>query len=104
MRDKLLLVAAVLVGLAIAYIDSRPTWDDAGVTAFALVVSAGVCGLIDSQRPQRPWRWALATGIWIPLHAIAKTAAPGSLVMLVVLAFPLAGAYAGMAARRMLTS
>jgi hypothetical protein len=46
--------------------------------------------------------WALAIGIWIPLFALLRTHAAGSLAMFVVLAFPLAGAYAGMAVRRIL--
>lgn len=101
MGKTLLLAAAVLVGLAIAYVDSRPTWDDAGVTAFAILTAAGIFGLVS---PHRPWVWALAIGIWIPLHSIAQASSPGSFVMLVVLAFPLAGAYAGMAVRRMLAA
>ena len=97
--NRVLFLAAVLIGIGIAYVDSRPTWDDTGVTAFALLTSAAVFGLA---RPQRPWLWALAIGIWIPLFAIVRTPAAGSLVMLVVLAFPLAGAYAGMAVRRVI--
>ena len=98
MANRLLFVPAVLVGLGIAYVDSRPTWDDAGVTAFALLLSAGILALIS---PRRPWLVALAVGIWIPAHAIARQHSLGSLAMVIVLAFPLAGAYAGMAIRRL---
>jgi hypothetical protein len=94
--NRVLFGAASLVGLLIAYVDSRPGWDDAGMTAFSMLLSGGVFGMIG---PQRPWLWALAIGLWIPAFALARTASLGSLVMLVVLAFPLAGAYAGMAAR-----
>ena len=45
MRNTLLLVAAVLVGLAIAYVDSRPTWDATGDRVLSLIISAGVFGL-----------------------------------------------------------
>jgi hypothetical protein len=99
MLNRLLIVAAILIGIGIAYVDSRPTWDDTGITAGALLMAAGCLGLI---APQRPWVWALAVGIWIPAHAIVHQRSIGSLVMLVVLAFPFAGAYAGMAVRRML--
>ena len=99
--NRVLFILAVLIGIGIAYVDSRPTWDDAGVTAFALLVSAGVFGLA---RPQRPWLWALAIGIWIPLFAIVRTHSAGAILMLVVLAFPLAGAYAGMAVRRVIVT
>jgi hypothetical protein len=97
--NRLLFFGAVALGLAIAYLDSRPTWDDTGITAFALLVSAGLLAII---APKRPWMWVLAVGIWIPAHAILRRHSLGSLGMLAVLAFPFAGAYAGMAARRML--
>jgi len=100
--NPLLFAAAVALGIAIAYVDSRPKWDDAGITAGFLLLSAGLFGLIG---PQRPWLWALGIGIWIPLHGILHAWTAGSLAGgLVILAFPMAGAYAGMAARRMLAS
>jgi hypothetical protein len=99
MKNRLLTVAAVVIGVAIAYMDSRPHWDDAGITAGLMVISAGLLGLI---APQRPWLWALAIGIWIPAHAMVQHPEPKALAMLVILAFPFAGAYAGMAMRRML--
>ena len=37
MRTVILAIAAVAVGLAIAYVDSRPSWDDTGLTVVALV-------------------------------------------------------------------
>ena len=89
--NRVLFLAAVLIGIGIAYVDSRPPWDDTGVTAFALLTSAAVFGLA---RPRRPWLWALAIGLWIPLFALLRTHAAGSLAMFVVMAFPLAGAYA----------
>jgi hypothetical protein len=95
----MLLVAASAVGLAIAYVDSRPSWDDAGISAFSMLIAAGLFGLI---APRRPWLWALAVGIWIPLYAIARAASPGSFAMLIVLVFPFAGAYIGMGVRRLL--
>jgi hypothetical protein len=93
------LAAGLAIGAAIAYVDAQPTWDDAGITAFALLGCAGVLGLV---APRRPWLWALSVGIWIPAHAIAKAPGPRSVAMLVILAFPLAGAYAGMFVRKFL--
>jgi len=98
-RNRVVLLFAVIVGVAIAYVDSRPRWDDTGVTAFVLLLSAAVFALI---APQRPWLWALAVGVWIPVQALVRAPSPGSLPMLVVLAFPVAGAYAAVLARRML--
>lgn len=97
---RALLVAAVGLGIAIAYVDSRPTWDDTGVSAGALTIAAGVLGLLG---PRRPWAWALGVGIWIPALAMVRTPAPGTLGMLLVLLFPFAGAYIGMALRRAIT-
>jgi hypothetical protein len=99
MFDRLVLLTAALVGVAIAYIDSGPTWDDTGVTAFALVITGAACGFA---APRRPWRWALASGIWISIFAMFRSSSPIALVMLIVVVFPLAGAYAGAATRRAL--
>ena len=90
---------SVLAGLAIAYVDSRPHWDDAGITAFSMLGTALILGAL---APRRPWLIALGVGVWIPLHAVARSGSPAALVMLVVLAFPLAGAYGGAAARRIM--
>jgi hypothetical protein len=96
-RDRWLLAAAAVVGALIAFVNSRPTWDDAGITALAMFLAAQVFGLIS---PRRPWLWAIAVGIWIPALAVVRTSSVGSLTMLVVLAFPLLGAYLGSAIRR----
>ena len=90
--DRVVLLFAVASGLAIAYVDSRPHWDDAAITAFALFASAAVAGFA---APRYPWLWALGVGIWIPMHAVATSLTAASAAMLVVLAFPLAGAWAG---------
>jgi len=92
-----LLLLAVTLGLAIAWVDSCPHWDDAGITAGMLLLSGGFLGLIG---PRGPWLWALAIGVWIPLHQLVHASTLGSaLGGLVILAFPMAGAYAGMAVR-----
>jgi hypothetical protein len=93
---KLLLPIAVCVGLLVAYIDSRPNWDDTGVTAGAVLLTCGVWGAL---APERPWLWALAVGIWLPAYEIASTRNFGSLLALI---FAFAGAYAGMGVRRLL--
>jgi hypothetical protein len=92
--NKILLPLALAFGLVIAYVDSRPNWDDTGITAAAVFVTCGLFGLL---APTRPWLWALAIGLWIPLYEIATTRNYGSLLALVI-AF--VGAYAGMAVRR----
>jgi hypothetical protein len=93
---RCLLVVAILAGIAIAYIDARPRWDDTGMTAGAMALVAATLG---SLGPERPWRWTLAVGLWIPAYALVRTPGLGSIAMLVVLIFPLAGAYLGRTAR-----
>jgi hypothetical protein len=92
------LFSAVVAGLAIAYVDSRPHWDDTGITVFAML---GAALLIAAYNPRRPWLWALGVGVWIPLHAIARSGNLAAAAMFVVVLFPLAGAYLGAAARRL---
>jgi uncharacterized RDD family membrane protein YckC len=94
--NKVLFVAALAIGCGIAYVDSRPNWDDTGVTVAAILVS---CGILGAAGPSRPWLWALAVGLWIPLLGIALHRNYGTLL---ALAFALAGAYTGMAFRHML--
>jgi hypothetical protein len=94
--NRTLLCAAITLGACIAYVDSRPGWDATGITAFSMLISGGIFGFIG---PQRPWLWALGIGAWLPLHAMAVNPSLGAALMLVVLLFPLAGAYAGKALR-----
>ncbi len=93
---KVLLPLAVCLGLLIAFVDSRPNWDDTGITALAIIFTSGVFGAIG---PERPWLWALAVGAWIPIYEIPSTRNFGSLLAL-VMAF--VGAYAGMGTRKLL--
>lgn len=92
---RTLFAAAIVLGIALAYVDSRPGWDDAGVTAGLLFVVTATLG---AAAPQRPWVWALCVGIWIPVLSIFTQSNYGSLM---ALAFAFAGAYGGMWLRRM---
>jgi len=86
---------AVATGLVIAWVDSRPTWDDAGITAGMLFLTAA---LFSALRPSRAPVWAIAVGIWVPLLGIALHRNFGSLLALAV-AF--LGACAGATIRRL---
>jgi hypothetical protein len=88
------LVIAFTLGLFIAWVDSRPTWDDTGITAGSLLIVAGLLGLV---APEHPWLWALAVGVWIPLYAII---AHGNYSLIVVMIIPFIGAYAGALVRK----
>lgn len=103
-RDRtlhwILLALAVALGLAIAWVDSRPHWDDAGITAGMLLLSAGLLGMLG---PRRPWLWALGVGVWVPLDLVVQKPSMGNgLGGLAILAIPLAGAYMGMGIRRLM--
>jgi hypothetical protein len=89
MMRKLLFLIAVVLGLAIAYVDSRPTWDDSGVTAAAILAACGLLGLLS---PPKPWLWALSVGGWIPLAAVFFSHNYGGFLALL---FAFAGAYGG---------
>lgn len=88
-REPVLAVLAVAAGLAIAVLDSRPGWDDSGITAALLALAAFVVAAVSGRRP---WLWALLVGVWTPLLEIPSTGATGSLLALAIAAI---GAFAG---------
>ncbi len=85
----ILLAAGGCAGLLLAYLDSLPTWDDAGIIAGSLVCISGLLTLLGYRRP---WLLALAVGAWIPLRGIITSL---DLSLLLLLIFPFLGAYAG---------
>jgi hypothetical protein len=91
--QKVLLAVALGLGGLVAYVDSRPHWDDTGVTAAVLILISGVLGFLG---PNRPWLWALSLGVWIPLLGIVRAQNYSSMLALVVV---FAGAYGGRAIR-----
>jgi hypothetical protein len=87
------IVLAVAAGLGIAYLDSRPGYDDTGVTAAALAIAALVAVLIEgSGRALRVAALAVLVGIWIPIFEIA---APGTYGPLLAFVFSAVGAFVG---------
>lgn len=89
-----LLLIANLFGVLLAWIDSRPSWDDAGITVAMLLVLSGIFGSIGY-----PWVWGLSVGIWIPLRSVILAA---DFAMILVLGIAMVGAYLGALARRIL--
>ena len=100
LMQKILLALAILTGLLIAFVDSRPTWDDTGITAGAMLLSSGLFTLLGYRRP---WLIALAIGLWTPLYETYLShnfRLPGAILFpLVVIFIPTIGAYAGWAVR-----
>lgn len=84
-----LLILAGLFGLLLAWLDTRPNWDDTAVLLGLILAATAFLGI---RAPRRAWIWALAVGGWIPLLELLRSANLAPLVALVV-AF--AGAYAG---------
>lgn len=80
---------ALLSGLLIAYVDSRPTWDDTGITAGAILLASSLLAMTGFRRP---WLLALAIGSWIPIWGIVFT---HNFASILALALAFVGAYAG---------
>lgn len=80
---------ALILGISIAYIDTRPHWDDTGISVFMILSAALLCGFLSSKKT---WLIALAIGIWIPAYNILLYHNFGSFLALVP-AF--IGAYVG---------
>lgn len=87
---------AIAAGAAVAWIDTSPGWDDAGITAGLLVVAALVVAAVDGRRP---WLWTLLVGAPLPIFEIATT---GSTASTVGLLFAAIGASIGIVVRRAL--
>ena len=94
-RDGIAAIVAVIAGLGLAVIDSRPGFDDTAITAVGLALGAGLASFVSGRRP---WLWALAAGVWVPLIELRDMANGGPLL---ALGFSAAGAAIGwLAARR----
>ena len=90
----LFFIIAIAIGHFFAFVEGQPNFDDTGVLVLAIVITSAIFA---SVFPRRPWLWALAVGIWIPLHNLIHN---GGLVSAVALLFALAGAYLGAWLRR----
>ncbi|HEX5240056.1 MAG TPA: hypothetical protein VFW20_03575 [Candidatus Limnocylindrales bacterium] len=92
--EAALVVGAVAAGLVIAWLDSRPSWDDTGITVGLLFVASAAAAFVAGRRP---WLWALLVGGPLPLIEIAMD---GTLASLIALTFGAVGAALGWAIRR----
>lgn len=82
-------VLALVWGSAVGYIDSRPTWDDTGVTVGALVIAAGILGALAPRR----W-WAVGLLVGVPV-VVANHFTTGRFTSVPAIAFALVGAAFG---------
>ena len=69
--------------------DSRPNWDDTGITVFIVLLAAILFGFLTFKKP---WLIALAVSMWIPFLEIMLTHKYESLFALIP---GFAGAYIG---------
>jgi hypothetical protein len=94
LRDGLLVALATGIGVAVGFVDSRPSWDDTGVTAAMLLLASALVAGLSSRWP---WLWALLVGAWVPILEIRGGSGLGSLSALPIAAL---GALAGYAVAR----
>ena len=94
---NLTVLFASIFGIAIAWIDSQPSWDDSGISAFMVLL---VSMLAAYMAKRKPWLIALAVGAWIPLYGIIFAQNFGSLLSLLP---GIIGAYTGWWIERILT-
>lgn len=73
----LTILVALAVGVAIGYVDSQPGWDDTGITAGSVLLSAAILAAV---RPRVAWAVGLAVGTPVLLFNVALRDSPGSAV------------------------
>ena len=71
---------AIVAGLVIGFIDSRPGWNDTAITAVLLALAAGIVTTFD---PRRWLLWTAIIGGPIVLLEAPATGSPGPLAALV---------------------
>lgn len=91
-QSLILAAMALATGVAIAWVDTRPGWDDTGVTAGALLLAAGVVAFLGLR-----WWWA---ALLVALPILVAEFRGGGLVLLAVSMFTIAGATLGALAGR----
>ena len=101
------------LGIMVALVDrASPFGDDSSKSTIVLWLACS--GLLGFASPDRPWRWALLVGPWLPgmylvLHTLGRanpihpdTYVGILMIMVVSLAACALGAYAGAMARRII--
>ena len=73
------LIAAAIVGVTMAWVDSRPSWDDTGITVAAITLASAILAGIAGRRP---WLFALFVSAPTPLLELATGGSSGSLAAL----------------------
>jgi hypothetical protein len=92
-----LFIIAVGLGVLIGWVDSRPTWDDTGITVGMVLVVTTILGFVMTGRA---WVWALAVGVWVPIWSVLlnNSYAPAFALLVAFI-----GAYVGALLRKLLS-
>ena len=88
------LILCITFGSIIGWIDTRPNWDDTGITVGMILISTIICGGLS---PSRAWLWALIVGGTVFAANFILHGNYGSAVALVI---ALVGAYVGAGIRK----
>ena len=96
--QKFLLGVALAMGGLISYLQARANLSDIGITAVILLLVSALFGFL---QPKRPWLFALALGIWVPILGFIRTQ---SLITVLALVLAFVGAYSGAALRNRLAA
>jgi hypothetical protein len=99
LKFSLLFIIAFAFGLLIGWVDTRPTWDDAGITAAAIIIVTAPLGAI---MPSRAWVWALTVGGCVLLLNTVLAGVNNRVMLALLISF--IGAYAGVLIRRIIVS
>jgi hypothetical protein len=86
------LLLALAVGLGVAWLDARPTWDATGLTAVLLLAASALIGLA---RPNLAGATGLAIGLPIPLVELGLRPAQPNVASLLAVAVALLGGLGG---------
>jgi hypothetical protein len=92
----ILIVLALLAGLIIGWIDTRPNWNDTGVTVGLIFISSFVLGLFSGKNA---WILALIIGLCITSLNFLVSSRLDSAISLVI---SLAGVYGGFALKHLI--
>jgi hypothetical protein len=80
-RNSILPSIGLLLGCGVAYIDTRPTWDDTGITAGVLLLGAAALSAV---RPNGSWLIGLAVGFPVLAMNVVLRANYGAALAVVV--------------------
>jgi hypothetical protein len=93
-----LLTTVVAAGFLIGWIDTRPSWDDSGITVAAILAASFIPGIL---HPSRAWLWALIVGCEVAGFNLIPNGHAGGL-MAVPVSF--IGAYCGALLRKVIAT